>query len=96
MISAQVDNGGGLPLVKFDHKAGHETCPDENDENSIYAKETGHPCYRADDALWLFPTVNKYIGESGNKAFLDEVIVYANGGEDTVYEHLKRAINFSM
>ena len=96
MISAQVDNGAGLPLVKFDHKAGHETCPDENDENSIYAKETGHPCYRADDALWLFPTVNKYIGESGNKAFLDEVIVYANGGEDTVYEHLKRAINFSM
>ncbi len=38
----------------------------------------------------------KYIGESGNKAFLDEVIVYANGGEDTVYEHLKKAINFSM
>ncbi|MCM1307642.1 MAG: N,N'-diacetylchitobiose phosphorylase [Butyrivibrio sp.] len=96
MISAQVDNGGGLPLVKFDHNAGHESCPDENDENSLYAKQTGHPCYRADDALWLFPTVFKYIGESGNKAFLDEVIVYANGGEDTVYEHLKRAINFSM
>ena len=96
MISAQVDNGGGLPLVKFDHKAGHETCPDENDENSVYAKETGHPCYRADDALWLFPTVYKYIAESGNKAFLDEVIVYANGGEDTVYDHLKKAIDFSM
>ncbi|MBR1392669.1 MAG: N,N'-diacetylchitobiose phosphorylase [Ruminococcus sp.] len=96
MISAQVDNGGGLPLVKFDHNAGHETCPDENDENSVYAKETGHPCYRADDALWLFPTVYKYIAESGNKAFLDEVIVYANGGEDTVYDHLKKAIDFSM
>lgn len=96
MISAQVDNGGGLPLVKFDHNAGHESCPDENDENSLYAKQTGHPCYRADDALWLFPTVFKYIGESGNKAFLDEVIVYANKGEDTVYEHLKKAINFSM
>lgn len=96
MISAQVDNGGGLPLVKFDHDAGHETCPDENDENSLYAKQTGHPCYRADDALWLFPTVFKYIGESGNKAFLDESIVYANGGEDTVYDHLKKAINFSM
>lgn len=96
MISAQVDNGGGLPLVKFDHNAGHETCPDENDENSIYAKETGHPSYRADDALWLFPTIVKYIGESGNKAFLDEVIVYANGGEDTVYDHLKNAIRFSM
>ncbi len=96
MISAQVDNGGGLPLVKFDHNAGHETCPDENDENSVYAKETGHPSYRADDALWLFPTVVKYIGETGNKAFLDEVIVYANGGEDTVYDHLKSAIRFSM
>ncbi len=96
MLSAQVDNGAGLPLVKFDHNAGHETCPDENDENSIYAKETGHPSYRADDALWLFPTIVKYIGESGNKGFLDEVIVYSNGGEGTVYDHLKRAIHFSM
>lgn len=96
MLSAQVDNGGGLPLVKFNHNAGHETYPDENDENSVYAKETGHPSYRADDALWLFPTIYKYIGESGNKAFLDEVIVYANGGEDTVYDHLKNAIRFSM
>ena len=96
MLSAQVDNGGGLPLVKFNHNAGHETCPDENDENSVYAKETGHPSYRADDALWLFPTILKYIGESGNKGFLDEVIVYANGGEDTVYNHLKKAIEFSM
>ena len=96
MLSAQVDNGGGLPLVKFNHNAGHETCPDENDENSVYAKATGHPSYRADDALWLFPTIYKYIGESGNKEFLDEVIVYANGGEDTVYDHLKNAIRFSM
>ncbi len=96
MLSAQVDNGAGLPLVKFDHNAGHETCPDENDENSVYAKETGHPSYRADDALWLFPTIVKYIGESGNKGFLDEVIVYSNGGKGTVYDHLKRAIHFSM
>ena len=92
MLSAQVDNGGGLPLVKFTHNAGHENTPDDPD----YVKETGHPSYRADDALWLFPTIVKYIGESGNKAFLDETIVYANGGEDTVYDHLKRAIRFSM
>jgi cellobiose phosphorylase len=92
MLSAQVDNGGGLPLVKFTHNAGHENTPDDPD----YVKETGHPSYRADDALWLFPTIVKYIGESGNAAFLDEVIVYANGGEDTVYGHLKNAIRFSM
>ena len=96
MLSAQVDNGGGLPLVKFNHNAGHETCPDENDENSVYAKETGHPAYRADDALWLFPTIYKYIAESGNLDFIDEVVVYANGGEGTVYDHLKRAIDFSL
>ena len=92
MISAQVDNGGGLPLVKFNHRAGFEDTPDQ----PSYVQATGHPSYRADDALWLFPTVYKYIGESGSKAFLDEVIPYANGGEDTVYGHLKRAIRFSM
>ena len=92
MISAQVDNGGGLPLVKFNHNAGHEDTPDQ----PSYVQATGHPSYRADDALWLFPTVLKYISESGNKAFLDEVIPYANGGEDSVYNHLKRAIKFSM
>lgn len=92
MLSAQVDNGGGLPLVKFTHNAGHENTPDDPE----YVKETGHPSYRADDALWLFPTIVKYIGESGNKEFLDEVIVYANGGKDTVYNHLKNAIRFSM
>ena len=92
MLSAQVDNGGGLPLVKFTHNAGHEDTPDD----PSYVKETGHPAYRADDAMWLFPTVYKYISESGNVEFLDEVIPFANKDEGTVYEHLKRAIDFSM
>jgi cellobiose phosphorylase len=92
MLSAQVDNGGGLPLVKFTHNAGHEDTPDD----ASYVKETGHPAYRADDALWLFPTVYKYIAETGNLAFIDEVIPYANKDEGTVYDHLKRAIRFSM
>lgn len=92
MLSAQVDNGGGLPLVKFTHNAGHEDTPDD----ASYVKETGHPAYRADDALWLFPTVFKYIAESGNVAFLDEIIPFANKDEGTVYEHLKRAVRFSL
>ncbi len=91
MLSAQVHHGGGLPLVKFTHNAGHEDTP----EDASYVKETGHPAYRADDALWLFPTVYKYIAESGSTAFLDEVIPFANKDEGTVYEHLKRAIDFS-
>lgn len=92
MLSAQVDNGGGLPLVKFTHDPGHEDTPDD----ASYVQETGHPAYRADDALWLFPTVYKYLTETGNTAFLDEVIPYANRGEATVYAHLQRAIDFSL
>ena len=92
MLSAQVDNGGGLPLVKFTHNPGHEDTPDD----PSYVKETGHPAYRADDALWLFPTVYKYVAESGNLAFLDEVIPFANKVQGTVYEHLKRAVEFSL
>ena len=92
MLSAQVDNGGGLPLVKYTHNPGHEDTPDD----PSYVKETGHPAYRADDALWLFPTIYKYIAESGNIGFIDEVIPFANKDEGTVYEHLKRAIDFSM
>ena len=92
MLSAQVDNGGGLPLVKFTHNPGHEDTPDD----ASYVAETGHPAYRADDALWLFPTVYKYVAETGDKAFLDEVIPFANRDEGTVYEHLKRAVQFSL
>ncbi|MBO7703460.1 MAG: hypothetical protein J6S26_03355 [Solobacterium sp.] len=92
MLSAQVHHGGGLPLVKFTHNPGHEDTP----EDDSYVRETGHPAYRADDALWLFPTVYKYISETGDTAFLDEVIPFADHDEAPVYEHLKRAIQFSL
>ena len=92
MLSAQVHHGGGLPLVKFTHNPGHEDTP----EDDSYVRETGHPAYRADDALWLFPTVYKYVAESGDVAFLDEVIPFADKDEGTVYEHLRRAIQFSL
>ena len=92
MLSAQVDHGGALPLVKYTHKAGHENTP----EDPRYAAETGHPSYRADDALWLFPTIYKYISETGDIAFLTETIPFANKGSGTVYEHLMRAIDFSL
>ncbi len=92
MLSAQVSNGGGLPLVKFTHCPGQEDTPDD----ASYRQETGHPAYRADDALWLFPTVYKYIAETGDLAFLNEIIPFADKEEATVYEHLKRAVSFSF
>ncbi len=92
MLSAQVSNGGGLPLVKFTHNPGHEDTPDD----ASYRQETGHPAYRADDALWLFPTIYKYIAETGNIGFLDEIIPFADKDKASVYEHLKRAVAFSL
>ncbi|MCL2764709.1 MAG: N,N'-diacetylchitobiose phosphorylase [Treponema sp.] len=92
MISAQVNHGGALPLVKFNHNPGQEDKP----EDQSYRQSTGHPSYRADDALWLFPTVWKYIAETGNTALLDEIIPYADEGQDTLFNHLIRAIEFSL
>lgn len=49
----------------------------------------------SDDALWLIPSIMEYIRETGEKEFLDEVIPYADEGEGTVYEHMKRILDFS-
>jgi len=92
MISGQVSHGGALPLVKYNHNPGHEDKP----EDVSYRQGTGHPSYRADDALWLFPTVWKYITETGNTALLDEIIPYADEGQDTLFDHLKKAVDFSL
>ncbi|MCL1882574.1 MAG: N,N'-diacetylchitobiose phosphorylase [Defluviitaleaceae bacterium] len=92
MLSAQVHHGAGLPLVKFTHNPGHEDKP----EDASYRNATGHPSYRADDMMWIYPTLWKYISETGNVALLDEVVPYADKGEDTVYNHLLKAIDFTL
>ena len=49
----------------------------------------------ADDALWLVSSVVQYVRETGDFDFMDEVVTYADGGAGTVYEHLKRILDFS-
>ena len=49
----------------------------------------------ADDALWLVSSVVQYIRETGEFGFLDETVTYADGGEGSVYEHLRRILDFS-
>ena len=49
----------------------------------------------ADDALWLVSSIVQYIKETGEYGFVDEVLCYADGGEGTVYEHMKRILDFS-
>lgn len=50
----------------------------------------------ADDALWLIPAIVEYLRETGEAAFLDKVIPYADNGEDTVYNHMRRILDFSF
>lgn len=49
----------------------------------------------SDDALWLVASVVEYIKETGEFSLADEAVTYADGGEDTVYDHLKRILDFS-
>ena len=49
----------------------------------------------ADDALWLIPAITEYIMETGDMEFAGYSVSYADGGEDSVYDHMKRILEFS-
>lgn len=49
----------------------------------------------SDDALWLIGAVCDDLQETGATEFLETVIPFADGGEASVYAHLKRALDFS-
>ncbi len=92
MLSGQVASGGALPLIRYNHTPGKEIAPDD----PRYAEKDDYPKFRCDDTFWLFNTVPQYMKETGNWNFIDEVIPFADKGEGTVYEHLKRALQFSL
>lgn len=84
MITGQVSTGGAMPVVKpFAHNPGHEPLVPDHE-------------YRSDDSLWLFDTIPAYVKESGDIAFFDKVLPYADEGEATVLGHLRRAIEFNL
>lgn len=49
----------------------------------------------SDDHLWIIASICEYVKETGEASFFDQVIPFADGGEATVYEHLKRGLDFS-
>ena len=50
----------------------------------------------ADDALWLIPAIVEYARETGDMALFDRIVPYADGGEDRVWDHMKRILDFSF
>lgn len=49
----------------------------------------------SDDALWLVPAIVEYIRETGDTGLIAERVGFADGGEASVYEHMKRILDFS-
>jgi cellobiose phosphorylase len=84
MITGQLSTGGALPVIKpFEHRPGHEAEPKPEE-------------YRSDDCLWLFNAVPAYVAETGDFDFYRKVLPYADKGEDTVFGHLRRALEFNL
>jgi len=84
MLTGQMATGGAMSVVKpFDHHPGKEKGPTEGS-------------YRSDDCLWFFNAVPAYVAETGDRAFYDEVLPYADKGEATVFGHLRRALEFNL
>lgn len=62
------------------------------------------PQYYGDDHLWIILAVAEYLKETGDTAFLDEVIPYydeagkkaGSGGKGTVMDHIKKALDFTI
>ncbi len=54
------------------------------------------PQWFCDDHLWLVIATCAYIRETGDLEHLHERIAFADGGEATVWEHMRRAIAFTL
>jgi N,N'-diacetylchitobiose phosphorylase len=101
LLKAQVSQGYGLHLFDpdwFDPEKGKT--PEFKSPTIAHAPSRAsmihsieHAC--SDDALWIVVTTCEYVKETGDIALLDQVIPFADEGQATVYEHLKRALDFS-
>lgn len=49
----------------------------------------------SDDALWLVSSIVEYVKETGEFDLLQQVVPYADKDEGTVYDHMKRILDFS-
>lgn len=49
----------------------------------------------SDDALWLVSSICEFVKETGEAVLFEESVPFADGGEATVYEHMKRILDFS-
>jgi cellobiose phosphorylase len=53
---------------------------------------TGH----ADDCQWLIMAILSYLYESGDFEFLDQEVKFYDGGEESVFQHLVKALDYTL
>ena len=70
-------------MISKDFNAGHEQPPKAEE-------------FRCDDCQWFFNSVPAFVAETGDFDFYNEVVPYADGGEATVFGHLKQALLFNL
>jgi cellobiose phosphorylase len=54
------------------------------------------PQWFCDDHLWLILGVCSYLRETGDFAYLEEKIKYWDGGSESVWQHMLRAVDFTL
>ena len=64
----------------------------------FYPEEKAPPLIsdRSDNHLWMIYTAYQIVMEEGKKDFLDEEVEFFDGGKGTVFEHLKRSVQFTV
>lgn len=99
LLNAQVHAGYGLHLFNPDWfkpqkklKFKSPTIAHAPSKES-YIHGLEHTC--SDDHLWLIPSICEYVKETGDTAFFDEVVPFADEGQASVWEHMKAGLDFS-
>ncbi len=64
--------------------------------NPIRMFEPDYTAPYNDGASWIPATVSAYIKESGDFSILDIVVPYLDGGEDTVYRHVLKGMEYLL
>jgi cellobiose phosphorylase len=54
------------------------------------------PQWFSDDHLWLVLGVCAYLRETGDYAYLEAKVAYWDGGEDSIWNHMMRAVEFTL
>lgn len=93
---------GVLPMLGIDakdkivellrHQFSDGSCLHNWDPITDTGPKTGH----SDDPLWLVQLISEYVKETGELEFLDEEVDYYDSGSGTVYDHMLKALRYTL